>query len=70
MPSNEIEIDTGKAIERDLRESIEHDLLVNNPEWLPIHSVWKWQNPSTRENFVTVAILLLSGIGDQICSFN
>ena len=36
IPSNEIEIDTDKTIERDLRANIGHDLLVNNPEWLPI----------------------------------
>ena len=62
IPGNGKQIDIYKAIVCDVRKNIGHDLLENNPEWLPIHSVWKWRNPSSGENCVTEVLLLPTGI--------
>ena len=33
--------------------------------WQPLHSIGAWKDPSSKENFVSVAILLPTGIGEQ-----
>ena len=41
------------------------EFILSNTEWVPLYSIWCWQDPNSREKCITVAVVLPSGVGDQ-----